>query len=567
MRLLRTSLSLWTLRASFLFFAGCSFLGPQTYQDGATPDARSGGDVAVPDAPAEDANIGGATFPRCENDPGAVMAPVPDGAGGFRCIRTGALGGGDTMWPTTDSSEMPVVFVNAGADAGGSGSRTSPFRTIVEALQHDPPAATIVLAAGATHSISSPLAVRRRVSILGAGSGAAGSNVRNETTDTAFDVSSASGLVQLRGFRIAADRTAMSTHVRVGSDARVVIDDVHFTGAQSAIDLRANSSAALDAVTVVDTSGDGVRVGAQSDATLRGVLISGAGAHGVLVEGGHLSFVESRVAGAARGGIVLTGNGGTVADRLDRVALIDNVGVGLAVSGAGRLTQVFMSGVLGTNVPAGGGAGGVGMFVTSGAHLIVDADRTGAGQRGRGTYVIGNATLGVLASGSSTRLDAHALRVFANRGPGMFIQGAVGPTVIVESEFRENPVFGLGIVGGFDNVSLQCNGFLTAIGGDARWNGMTITAGDGLWVASDAPTTMNDLRNNDFESNFRFGAFFFNVSATLAGGSFRANGFPTGVYGSSTAASIGATVADQRQQPMSPGRLPSGMERAEEPPL
>ena len=78
-----------------------------------------------------------AALTRCEEAPAPPIhftcarpdeAPLPDGFGGRRCLRVGAREGVRAeLWPVTDGLPSPVVFVRAGAPAGGDGTRDRPL--------------------------------------------------------------------------------------------------------------------------------------------------------------------------------------------------------------------------------------------------------------------------------------------------------------------------------------------------------------------------------------------------------------------------------------------------------
>ncbi len=565
--------------------AGCGANASLQPDSGGDSGAWTGGDAAaevdggrsVPDAISNDGFIpltDGRTarahlvpIPACVNDMDERMAPIPAGNGEIRCVRVGAAETAATGYASEAGLAGPFGYVDPSAGPGGVGTRAQPFRTITDALQSTPAFATLLLSAGAPHAAATDTRIERNVTIIGGGSGAMGSVIRPTGTGVVFSVTGASGRLTIRGVRVDATGSMSLEAVRVDAGAHVDLEDVMFVGGQTALHAAMGGSAALSRVTIDDATGDAVRLDAGGDAVIQNLLARRPGSHGINANGGRVSVSEARIHGAANGAIVLQGTAPVGEDRVEFVAALRNANVGLGVNGDGRRVLVRLSTFAGTASRV-GSLDGFGVYLGGGAAARIDPERTAVGEREHGTQVIGNARGGMLVSGTRTTVSANGMLIASNDGPGAFVQGDVGAVAFREDMFRDNDLVGLGIVGGFSQVSLQCNGFHDTQLTDRLIGAANVHAGDGFWAASPMPVSIaTPMLNNSFARNQRFGAFTFDVMAVIDRSDFSGNGFPSGAYGMGSIDLAASNVADNRMQPPDPGMLPNGMERFGEPRL
>jgi hypothetical protein len=483
-------------------------------------------------------------------------AALPDGAGGLRCVVVGASlarTAADLPDPRALDPALPepVRWVRAGA-APGDGSRARPFATLAQALASLPPAGgTVALAAG-RHAVTSPVAVRGAVAIVGAGATHAALAVTDGAS--AFTVRAGARLT-LRDLSVehpAADTRAGSTgDVDAAAGGAVALRDVLFSRPQSAVVVAgAGTRLVADGVTVRLARGRGVAVLDGARATLRDALLRDGADVGVLAApsvadgpGGSLQLADALVAANAAGGVSLAGRLDAMAgadcdaadlaagagdfDCLLRVAVTANGAAGVTVADR-RIALVRRSYVAATRT--GGGAAGDGLVVTRGAHLRLDDDLAALDPMtalGRGTQVLANARAGVLADLAGTAFRANGALIGSNGGPGVVLQRGAHAPAFDACVVSDNAGAGLAVSTGASVAAILCDQFVYTRAG-------AVAAGDGLSVYGGS---VDAARDNVLSNNARFGLVLSGASPftlpaiELLRNRGADNGFGAGVYG------------------------------------
>lgn len=530
--------------------------------------------------------------PRCAS---ADEAPFRTDDGGHACTRVGAAAAAAAgEWPDVADAPQPVVYVRPGA-TGGTGTRDAPLGDLAAALSMSPPPASVLLARG-SFALAAPLSVTSgNVLIQGAGSDAT-VLVPAAGTEALRVGGAGPTVVTLVGLavRYAAQPPATTSALSLGgAGATLRARDVLLTAPGRGVDASGGATLCAERLSITGAAGKGVVLTGGAHAYLRSALVRGSGSTGVSVSRSHLVLLDSLVSGNGHDGVALVGadvgaactddagcpsgpacegflTGVTRArtcaiglssvspgracvsvDVLERVALLGNAVTGvraqrtlpdaaeLAVEGGaavfrapGPVLRAARLVVADTRAPAGGGAGGDGVYVGPGATLDLDVSTamTGA-QTGRMSEVIQSDRVGVLVDGDPpTAADVPNLyragssvaimgaRIASNRGPGIFVQQRSALRSVAFSEVNDNFALGIGATTGATVATLQDNQFISTRLGALTLAGAAapVTVGDGVSIVS-AGSGRALLQDNQFISNERAGLLLAGGAARLAG--------------------------------------------------
>lgn len=300
---------LFALAAAALALGGCSSGRGGPADAGGDGDAAGDGglDVPEPAEPAEPAEVappsipcragwraveGLASVPTCEpwpeSGPGGCPAGQAHLPGGEGCERLGPACPAASGWAADLPTDREVVYVRAGAPAGGDGSSASPFATVAEAVEAAPDGAVVALATGTHREM---VRLGRGLTLWGAC--AAESEVACPGADTSRGtLSSVEGSWEARSLRLSGPCPAVSAD---GGEVR------------------------LEDVTVVDAGFVAFRFMGGASSTLRRVAVSGVEADGddtygwgLIVETGSNAELSQVTIGEVHDVGVFVGDGSTL---------------------------------------------------------------------------------------------------------------------------------------------------------------------------------------------------------------------------------------------------------------
>jgi len=444
--------------------------------------------VAPPEAPRFESCPAGW---RSEGTAPATCAPWPAGgmkscgsdqahfAGDADCARIGtACPAGD--WPDTFPSARPVLYVRAGAPAGGNGSRQAPYATLGEAWRSGRAASHLVALSKGTHVTSD---------VLPAGAVVWGACVA-QTTLTSPPGAMMGAVVysldpgnEVHNLRVTG--SVVGVAVWGGTGAELLLEDVLVERARAiGIWVRDAGRATLRGVAVrdiveVNGLGDGLYVTHGATVTGSRLAFTGVPAHGVQVfgMGARVTLTDVAVSqapntsgnGLGVGGIsLLDGAGG----ELERVVVESARSHGVEATSCSA-TVLKDAVIRGTQRVDAAETHGIGLRV---GNCQVDAQRL---------VITGSAGVGVLADGASVTLDDVVLtdNAVGSRFPfGAGVYTLNAPTVRLRRAWLD---------------------------GNA---GMTVKAGGGTFEGADL--TVANTRP-DREGNWGFGIYASRAATTL----------------------------------------------------
>ena len=499
--------------------------------------ALAGARCSSPDEPPSPARF------ACER---ADEAPLPDEAGGVRCLRVGAREGlrGDA-WPDVAGVTEPVVYVQPDAPAGGDGSRARPFRTLAEA--NGAGAATVALSRG-EHRVTETLTLAAQ-SIVGVDPSA---SVVRLSAGASLVAPSTQALrrVSLRG--PTAGTTPRDVPLSATRGATLTLEDVVVDGGHDGV---ATQDATLVArrLTVRHTTRRGLSLSGSGWALLDALLVrEGVGA-GVVADGVRVSVHGALVAGQGGAGVTLLGaasdTSGTMDcaaldprgvpgpfDCLQELAVIDGHSVGVWVRGArgAELQRLLIA----RTRPTADDESADGIYVSDGADVRVDPGIASDAMQGRGTVLADNARAGLVVDGGGemaarrSRLTLQGARVEANAFGGVFAQNYAVVPRVAYSRFVGNGGVGLAAVPSVSIASIACNGFIatrpaTLLATTDTGERVRLPVADGLSLARASDV---QIIENAFDSNGRFAALFVGSSGRVSGNRGEGNRYGLGVY-------------------------------------
>lgn len=459
----------------------------------------------------------------------------PDGQGGGACVRVGAPGEAalaTTRWPTVAGE---ALWVSPDASEAGVGTMQSPYRDLATAFDRAAPDALIVLARG-DHALRSTFTITRPVRLIGVGA-AGETRVVPPEGASAFQVTSRG--VEFSSLSVEYTSAQTMALSRVAFDVRpgasLNLARVRITRAD--VGIQCEGAAVTATETTVGASGAfGVRLNAQSTATLRRVVIQDGLGVGLSAFESHVQFVEGLVARHGNAGVSLAGPTDPMTgaadcgaadlpgaagpfDCLVRVAAVANRNVAFNITGnstAGIPTtrRVDLRRVLATDTRAmttGGSA--VGLFVGGGAVVALDRDAPdvppNAHRVGERSRFERNAQAGVLADGPGTSLTLRGVFVRDNLGPGVFFQDRVDVPEVKYSLIHGNLGIGVGATGARVG-EITCNGIaetrMTVLTFTSETGPVPYRVADGISI--DLGLTTARVIGNRIDANQRFPAVF-----------------------------------------------------------
>lgn len=470
-------------------------------------------------------NVAAPTCPTPEE------APLPDGNMGFTCLRVGA----DTAAAASSVPDMtglpaPVVYVREAA-TGGDGSLERPFGAVDAALARVAMGGTIALLRG-TVTLDAPATLPSGVALIGVGPVGSAIDVTRGHGGLAV-APGASGVV-VRDLAVRyrpGTATAPDAAITVGDGAVASIQNVRVDGAFEGIVVDGTLDA--ERVSVLRAAANGVVVQGNGAGRFRSLLVREGLGQGVAarprVMGGpagriHITggaILDHRGRGIELTGAAATGRGarsctldgpssdaGDV-DCLARVSSQRNGVQALIVRGA-RGVEVRRSSLSATHINE-GALDADGLAMTEGAQVSIDPEDRSMARLGRGTLVLANARMGVLAQGGGVTLTLRGARVQSNASVGVWVARGALARAVSYARIDDNGAAGVAVTATASIEEVQCNGIAST---RARTI-MTLTGespmiGDGLTVANAA----GDLRvdDNQFDHNARAGAVFDRVA-------------------------------------------------------
>lgn len=497
-------------------------------------------------------------------------APLPDEAGGWRCLRVGAREGVRAdVWPDVAGLPGPVLYVMATAPAGGDGSRERPLRTLAEAVARGFGAAAL---ARGEHTLDAPLTLDGARTVAGADPGT-----------TALRLAPGAGLVasgelSVRGLALRAPTAAPTERdlpLSAARGATLTLDDVVVEGGYDGVSAQ-DATLVARHLTVRRTARRGVSlVGAGWGIAASLLVRDGAGA-GVVADGARLRVAEALVAAQGRPGFTLRGAGAVAGtadcgaadpratagpyDCLREVAVVDGRSAGLWARGA-RSVEVQRS-LVARMRPTPDDESADGLYVGEGADVRVDPGVSSDAMQGRGSIFADNARLGVVVDGGGegaptrSRLTLHGAWVDANAGGGVFAQNAAVVPRVAYCRFVGNGGFGLAAVPSASVVSIACNGFIatrpaTLAAVTAAGERVTLAVADGLSLARPGDVQVVE---NEFRENARFAAILVSAGGRLSANRGDNNRYGLGVY-NSAALEVAASNRVTGREP-APAALP-----------
>lgn len=473
-------------------------------------------------------------------------APLPDERGGARCLRVGAREGVlAAEWPDVTGFPTPVVYVRAGAGAGGDGSRERPWAALSDALSRD--AATVALARGG-YTLDARVERTTELSLVGA-----------DPAGVTVGLGAGAGITSTTSLRVqgvtlrarAADAETRDLPLTVTSGATMTLDDVVVDGGWDAVTAQ-DATLVARHLTVRRARHYGVSLTGRALGILRSLLVrDGAGA-GVVVDRARVHVAEALVAAQGRGGVTLSGDGDAAAgasdcdgddprmapgprDCLRDLAVIDAHSVGVWARGRraveGQRLLVARTQTTGDDPSADG------VFVSDGADVTLDPAIATESMQGRGSIFADNARSGVVVDGGGvglmppSRLVMTGAWIDGNARIGAFAQNAAVVPRVAFCRFVGNGGIGFGAVPSARIASIGCNGFLSTrpalLPAVSRGVPAQAMMADGLSVANVADLAVTQ---NAFDDNARYGAVFLGASGRLDANRGAGNLYGLGVY-------------------------------------
>lgn len=453
-------------------------------------------------------------------------APLPDGNMGFMCVRVGAdTAAAASSIPDVMGLQAPVVYVREAA-TGGDGSLERPFGAVDAALARVAKGGTIALLRG-TVTLDAPAMLPSGVAVVGVGP--VGSVLDVTRGHGGLQVVAGAADVTVRDLTVRyrpGTATAPDVAIAVGESAAATLRNVRVEGAFEGIvvdgTLAAERASVLRAVAngvVVQGSGVGrfrsllVREGLGQGVAARPRVMGGPAGRihitsGAILDhqGRGIALTGAAAVGRAAGSCTFDGPSSEAGD-VDCFSQVSSQRNGIQALGAfgARRVELRASSLSASRVAA-GQPDADGLVVGDGAQVSVDPEDRSLARMGRGSLVLANQRMGVIAQGAGTTLLLRGARVQSNVSVGVFVNESAIARVVSFSRIDDNGSAGIAVASSGSIVEVQCNGIAgTRARSFTSVGGMAPMIGDGLNV-----TNVRDLRvdDNEFAGNARAGAVF-----------------------------------------------------------
>lgn len=500
--------------------------------------------------------------PRLYACPGCArpdQAPVPDGAGGVRCIDVGASSEATPDDPRAllPSLPTPLRYVDASAAPGGDGTRERPFATLRDALATGTSGA-LVLRAG-RYTLDAPLTLQGSVALVGAGTSTTFITPIASGAALAITGSTTDATVARVTFAAPPGGAPTAAAIEVRDGARAALRDVSVQ--RPFVGLRAmGARVTARGVTIESSLDDCVRVDDGASAALTATRLRGCGRDGVRaagdVDGGRLHLTSSLIDSAHGYGVALAGTGGEASgfddcaaadpwasrgarDCLRDVSVQRVEGVGVGVAGARTLSATRLQVSCTLAGPRADVGSGYGLYATLGADVHLDdaPGFEGPSALGRGSQLIANARAGAVIerqpagatpASRDTLLTSRGALVASNEGPGIVLQNGARGAEVSYAQVLDNAGLGLALTRGTSIAAVLCDQFISTRMTIIETTEGPLRVGDGLSIYAASAARVDD---NVLSRNERFGAVLGDATARLSNNRGDDNLYGVGNYG------------------------------------